>query len=197
LACPLAGFGLFLPEPRVILTKIEGKDMSKEMDAAVALLATTLDKRIQGFINGQVVDPEKHQANLARRAAEYDKKRPVLDACLNPEVAAKYELEKPRYKFKVSMVPLVVPSKQPKVVGFGDGFDDEEDERPKPKPEPITLTVVAQNEDDAWARFCDSIGHWPGRRFARPTIVKGKQVSLAAVAASQSSGPYKSGHPGG
>jgi hypothetical protein len=174
--------------------KLEEKPMSKGKDAAIAELAEALTSHIKSYVNGPAVDMEKHQARLAALHEKQEKMRPVLEACLDPAVAARYELEKPRYKFKVSMTPKALPSQQSLV----DVFDDDDAEAEElPAPKPITLTVVAQNEDDAWARFCDSIGQWPGRRFARPTIVKGKQVSLAKVAADQASGPYKSGHVGG
>ena len=47
------------------------------------------------------------------------------------------------------------------------------------------LNVVAQDEDDAWAHFCDKLGAWPSRReCSLLKFKKGKQVDASLVSAS-------------
>jgi hypothetical protein len=44
--------------------------------------------------------------------------------------------------------------------------------------EDLEKNVVAQNEKDAWAMFCDVIGEWPSRRGCRPEIQRLKRRTL-------------------
>jgi hypothetical protein len=113
------------------------------------------------------IDNDAHQADMARRKAEIDARRPEMIRCLNPAYASAREMEKPQFRFTVSAEWYGQED--------GDGLAQIDSEQ----------TVVAQNEADAWAKFCDKIGRWPSPRDAKRTIKRGKQVSAETVAAAQ------------
>ncbi|QDU55782.1 hypothetical protein [Aeoliella mucimassa] len=91
-------------------------------------------------------DVDAHTADLQRRAAEREKKQQVLEDCLDPEVAARHELKKQRFRWRVAGTLR-------RAVGSG-RFSAEEK---------VTV-VVAENEDQAWAQSCDVWGVWPSRK---------------------------------
>jgi hypothetical protein len=104
-------------------------------------------------------DWNAHQADLERRRAEQEKKRPLLRRCLDPEEAQVVESAKPRFRYKVTAT-----------------FDQR---NPKGKMESVTKTanVTAQNDNTAFAIFCDRIQHWPGRKAcAELTIERLEQL---------------------
>lgn len=106
---------------------------------------------------------EDHQADLARRDAERHKNRPKLLKCLDPSTAAEYEKNKPLYEWRVEC-SIFRPAR---------GKD-------RAKTERFDEQVVAQNESDAWAMFCDKIGEYPSRRDCRPTITQLQKRSFGA-----------------
>ena len=63
------------------------------------------------------------------------------------------------------------------------GFEKREEER----------EVIAQNENDAWAKFCDALGTWPSRRNSQVTFTKGKQVDPMTLIAAERSAPFREG----
>jgi hypothetical protein len=107
------------------------------------------------------IDLDRHRKDLERRGAERAAKRQILDDCTNPYVAAEHEMKKPVYRWVVKATWL--DSKHQ--------FEGEE-------------TVSAQDEAEAWSRFCDRLGHWPSRRNCRQlTITRGKKLDADQVAA--------------
>jgi hypothetical protein len=139
---------------------------------AVDQLATTLNERMLQIAHGDAVDVDKHRENMERRRKEREAKRELQEQCLNPEFAAKCELEKPRREFSVHA----------RFMAHGD--------KGMLVPMEHSATVVALNEDDAWARFCDQIRVWPGRRACSVlTITKGREISIAEFAAAEQCKP--------
>lgn len=111
------------------------------------------------------VDIDAHQADLARRQAEMDSQREELIKCCNPFYARQRELQKPVFVWTIE----------------ADWYSAHPDQGM------INFTkkssVVAQNEQAAWAMFCDKIGVWPSRRDAKVKFKRGKQLSAEQVAA--------------
>ena len=93
-------------------------------------------------------DVDAHQADLERRAKEREKKQPELMRCLDPDYAAKKEVQKPVYRYRVSC------SVQ------------------RPRPQDYCETVEAKSEADAWAKFCDKIRTWPSPKYCGRKIEK-------------------------
>lgn len=106
---------------------------------------------------------DKHNADMAKRAKDQDGKRPLLLDCLDPTVAKFHEDRKVVWEWRVQ-VKIFRPAKG-RVQAHRENVDKE---------------VVAHNEADAWAIFCDSIGEWPSRRDSKPTITKLRKRTLRA-----------------
>ncbi len=134
-------------------------------------MAATAPKAVPSSVPGEpaipVIDIDEHQADLARLRVEQEANREEMIKCLNPVYASAREMEKPYFRFTVSA----------KWLGR-----DEQGRLASLQSEQV---VVAQNEADAWAMFCDEIEVYPSRRDAKPTINRGRQVSLEIVAASR------------
>lgn len=90
---------------------------------------------------------EAHQRDKERRKKEFEKVRPILAKCVDPDVAARYERQKPRFMFKVDMTVMERDVKTKKFRDFRE-----------------LVEVEAQTEDEAWARACDTVRRWPNRR---------------------------------
>ena len=108
-------------------------------------------------------DLDDHTSDMTRREEAYQKQRPLLLDCLDPTVAKLHEDRKDIYEWQVE-VKLFRPSLG-KVQAHMDKFDE---------------NVVAQNEGDAWAFFCDKIGEYPSRRDSKPIFTRLKKRSLRA-----------------
>lgn len=106
-----------------------------------------------------------HAADLKRRAAEREGKRDLLERCLDAKFAAKCESEKPNYRWTVE-AKWTGPDRD-----AGDRMTKISSKQ----------TVIAQNEADAWAMFCDEIGHYPSIKMAKPKFTRGRQVSVAEL----------------
>src|SRR5262245_32982365 len=99
---------------------------------------------------------EAHERDKAERRKQFEKVRPVLTKCVDPENAARYERQKPRYVYEVTMLVMERDEKTKKI-----------------KPESYTASEIkAQNDDDAWALACDKVRRWPNRRTTEHKIVK-------------------------
>lgn len=107
------------------------------------------------------VDLEKHNAEMEQREAEQRAKRKRLLDCLDPTEAKRYEDRKVIWEWRIE-ASLFRPAKG-KVQAHMERFD---------------RSVVAQNERDAWAFFCDSIGEWPSRRDTNPKITRLQKRTL-------------------
>lgn len=107
------------------------------------------------------VDLEKHNADMEKREAAQNAKRKRLLDCLDPTEAKRYEDRKTTWEWRVE-ARLFRPAKG-KVQAHMENFDK---------------TVVAQNEQDAWAYFCDTIGEWPSRRDSSPKITRMQKRTL-------------------
>jgi hypothetical protein len=112
---------------------------------------------------GAPADIDAHEADMARRRAEREAKRGVHLDCLDPGIAKEHEDRKPLYEWRVecSIFRKAVGSAPAHLQGYN-------------------KNVVAQNEGDAWAMFCDSIQEWPSFRDSKPKITKLKKRSLHA-----------------
>jgi hypothetical protein len=109
------------------------------------------------------MDIDGHKKELAQYAAEREKNKPVLDACLNPEVADWYEKQKPKHQFRVEARWM------------------EANNAGRPAPHEFDVKVTAQNASDAWSEACDLVQHWPSRRHVKPTITQLKQMSTGPI----------------
>jgi hypothetical protein len=110
------------------------------------------------------VDIDKHNADKARRQAERDAKRDELLRCLSPDYAKSKERQKPLAEFSVSVKFLdeEVDERTNKTRHI---FREFEDER-----------IVAQDANEAWARFCDKFGVTKSRRDWPPVITRIRQL---------------------
>lgn len=97
----------------------------------------------------------------ARIRAEQDERLPRMLDCLDPAVAKKYEDAKNVWEWRVTC-RMFRPA-----VG-----------RSPARMEEITKEVVAQNQRDAWAMFCDLVGEYPSIRGARPKIERLRKRTL-------------------
>lgn len=105
-----------------------------------------------------------HQADLARRAKELEEKQPKLRLCLDHKQAARFEAEKPVYRWRVTAkFDYLMP----------DGLT----------PVEVDETVKAQNEDDAWSYACDKVQCWPSRRLVKPTFERLKKLTTTEAMA--------------
>jgi hypothetical protein len=107
------------------------------------------------------VSLEERAKEKARIREQQEKDNDRLLDCLDPAEAKRYEDRKPLYEWKVS-VRLFRPAEGRKPAHM----------------ETIEKQVVAQNDKDAWAMFCDAIGEWPSRRRAKPNIERMKRRTL-------------------
>lgn len=124
-----------------------GKD-SAVMDAPAIGISPALPER--QTLNAM----EAHEADKARRRKEFEKARQTLAKCVDPDVAARYERQKPRFSYVVSMSVM------------------EQDEKTKKfREQKFEATVEAMSEDDAWAVACDTLRKWPNRRTTDHKIV--------------------------
>ena len=114
-------------------------------------------------LGARPTDLDEHNADMRRREEESLNKRPLTLDCLDPTVAKLHEDRKDIYEWQVE-VKLFRPSLG-KVQAHMDKFDE---------------NVVAQNEGDAWAFFCDKIGEYPSRRDSKPIFTRLKKRSLRA-----------------
>jgi hypothetical protein len=109
------------------------------------------------------VSLEERAKEKARIRAEQAKNRPRLLDCLDPTVAKRYEDAKPLYEWIVEC-KLFRPATA----------------KTHAHMENVSKQVVAQNEADAWAYFCDLTGEWPSRRDTDPKITRLKRRTLRA-----------------
>jgi hypothetical protein len=106
---------------------------------------------------------DDHNKDMETREGTRRKKRPLLLDCLDPTVAKFHEDRKEIWEWRVH-VKLFRPAKG----------------KQQARMEPFDTQVVAQNEQDAWALFCDTIEEWPSRRDSNPTITRLKKRTLRA-----------------
>lgn len=111
------------------------------------------------------VSLEERAKEKARIREEQLARLPRMLDCLDPTVAKTYEDRKPLWEWKVECRMFRA------AVG-----------KTPARMETIEKNVVAQNERDAWAMFCDSIGEWPSIRGARPAITRLKKRTLRDAA---------------
>lgn len=104
------------------------------------------------------VNWDDHQADLERRREERKRNEKTHRACLKAETAAQLEAAKPLYDFEVAA-----------------SFDIQGEKGLEPFSKKLKLR--AQNEADAWAMYCDKVGHWPSRAACEE--LKIKQLSKA------------------
>lgn len=110
---------------------------------------------------GKPVNEAEWEEEKALRKAERDAKFSLHMECLNPEVASDYEARKPKFEFDIQ---CTYPFRNPDT-----GMAERREKSAK---------VVAKNESDAWAVFCDKhIRTWPSRRACTLTITKGQKVA--------------------
>jgi hypothetical protein len=119
-------------------------------------------------------DLDAHKEDLARRAKERDERVSYEERMrlTKPKYAAECELRKPVYKWTVEAT--IFEHNPPEKRDRYDFSDDEEDEPFVTRL--VKATVIAQNEKDAWAEFCDKIKTWPNPRLAKPKFTRGAQV---------------------
>lgn len=121
------------------------------------MAAATASKSVSTQIPNNPYAPanwETYEAEKAERAAAKAAKRPLQLKCLDAETAAQHEARKPLYEFEVSCT-----------------YQAPDDKRPgKLKSHTETEKVNAQNDQDAWALFCDRIGRSPSPQSCDRTI---------------------------
>jgi hypothetical protein len=107
----------------------------------------------------QPADLDAHEADKIRRAAEREKKKPLLNRCLDPEFASQAEARKPLYEWEVEATYTRKNEK-----------GRMEERNPKEK-------ILAQTEQDAWALFCDKLGDRIGPHEGTHSIEQLKKVN--------------------
>lgn len=137
----------------------------------------TLDQLMQP--KPAAVDVDAHQKDLTRRQRERDERCPLeerLRLC-SPVYAREVEEKKPLFKFTVTAVTY--ERRKPEINSRHDDFefDAADGAGEMYTPRSRKGVVVAQNEQDAWAMFCDRIGEWPSPKLAKPTFSKGEQIN--------------------
>lgn len=125
------------------------------------------------------VNEDAHNEDKALRAKAREAKQSVLDECLDPVKAAEHDVRKPRYYYTVSAT-WSVPNID-KRTGAQVGVKQKTEAR----------KVVAQDENEAWATFCDATSDWPSRRTAKPKIERGDKVPMETVMAMAMTPPYR------
>lgn len=140
-------------------------NVDRTADAVVERLLSAVDRKIG---SGPTIDMASHEADKQRRRKERAAKEPILRACLDPTIAAKYELEKPRFRFVVKAE-----------------FEEMDPKTLARTPFHREAKVIAQNEADAWATACDE---WQTSQKPVPgskQVSKGKQVPIEEFLAEQ------------
>ena len=95
---------------------------------------------------------DQHNADMKRLKAEQDSREDLLRECLNPKTARDYENKKPEFIWNVDIV----------LVSRNEETDDWEK-----LTEP--LSVVAQDENTAWAKACDKLSN-PKVKLKNPSM---------------------------
>ena len=122
---------------------------------------------IPSNLPGLVAPPPKLEdfaAERERRQKERDAKRPKLMDCLDPTVAKYWEDRKDLYEWEVEMQAFR------RAVG-----------KQAAHLKTIKEQVVAHNEDDAWAMFCDKVfstGNSPSRRDSKAKFKRLRRRTL-------------------
>lgn len=98
------------------------------------------------------IDWQAYEQEKADRAKARFAKRSIQRRCLDPDVAAQEESKKPLLAFKVNCKWY-----RPDAKGRLQEINE-------------TATISAQNESDAWAKFCDKVKDWPSRHACDLTI---------------------------
>jgi hypothetical protein len=101
------------------------------------------------------------QADRDRRAAERKAKRPQLLECLDPSVAKYWEDRKDVWEWQFT-IEMWRPATG----------------KQRAHRETINRNVVAQNQQEAWAVFCDLIGEWPSFRDSQVQIKRLRKRTL-------------------
>ena len=125
-------------------TKTEAKAAVETKTQAIPPIAPAMN---------QSANLDAHTLDLQRREAIRQKKIPELRKCLNPEYAATAEARKGVSEYRVSCVINVMEPNNQHATGKEE-------------------VVSAQNEDEAWAKFCDRIKTWPSPKWCERKIEK-------------------------
>ena len=107
-----------------------------------------------------VTDMEAHQADKARRKAERDARRSIMRACMDPDVAKRYEAQKPMYEWDISCEVMETDAKTG-----------------KRKFVKLNRKVYGMNEHDAWATFCTQEGRYPSPHSCNREIKQLKRLA--------------------
>jgi hypothetical protein len=124
-----------------------------------------------------VADLDAHEVEKIRRQKERDERCSLeerMKLC-NPRYAREQEEAKPLYKWTITATVYEPQGQRKKAWYEPEADDDGEDQSFMPRP--FEGTVVAQNENDAWALLCDRKAKWPDRRMAKPVFTRGAQVN--------------------
>lgn len=100
------------------------------------------------------VDIESYEEEKVRRREEHQAKQAVLLECLDAEVAAQYEAKKERREYEIECIVR------------------ERDAKGRLATRKISGEVEAQDESEAWAKFCDKNRTWPSPRGANRKIIR-------------------------
>lgn len=115
---------------------------------------------------------DAYEKEKAERKLRLAANREMHEACCDPEVASAYEMRKPVYHWTVNATWSYYD---------GQGVSKRKESLPN---------VLAQNERDAWANFCDHLDVWPNRQNATVEFIRGEQADPTAMAAKSLSIPY-------
>lgn len=98
-------------------------------------------------------DIERYDSKMSKIRKRIKERKPELDKCLNADYAARVEAQKPMFDYEVS---ATINSRK----------------EGRMRSERRTQNVTAQNEDTAWAMFCDLTQAWPAPNSCDRTIKK-------------------------
>lgn len=127
------------------------------------MTATATKDQDQSQLPADALKPvsyEQWQRERAELKQQLEKARPRLNKCLSAASAAQYEARKPAWTWRVEASYM------------------RQDGKGRLTEEKYSREVVAQNEQDAWAIFCDAIEDWPSPHRCETKITNlGKPVN--------------------
>ena len=123
-------------------------------------MAATVDIPMQPSNPNRILatDLQAHREKMLKRAADREERLPELIEYLDADAAATKENEKPKFRYRVTCTVQEHDPKLRRMVAIVKSGE-----------------VDAQNENDAWAMFCDKWKVRVGPRHCKRTIEKLKK----------------------
>lgn len=123
--------------------------------------SATADKPTGSSITISAADMEAHEEKMALKRSQREKMLPEHIRCLDAEHAGNLEAQKPRFRYAISCTVQEHDPKLKRMVAVEKSGE-----------------VDAQNEDDAWAKFCDRFKVRTGPKHCNRVIKKLSKQSV-------------------